>query len=118
MQVLAEDLHGQGGFFIVMGKGFDDGIVDELKQQGYTRGLVAGMCAINEVGQKLRDAFGRQVYFSRYCNSLAETSTALFRLMKVNPLSYFPPEYSRLKILKHFLLAKLHGSKTLIPSIV
>jgi len=119
MQVLAEDLHGKGGFFMVMGKGFDANLVDQLKQQGYARGLVAGMCAMNEVGQKLRDAFGkRNVFYSRYCNSLAETSTALFGLMKVNPLDYFPKEYPKYKILKHFLLAKLHGSKTLIPSIV
>lgn len=107
----------KGGFFIVMGKGFDVNIVEKLKQEGYTRGLVAGFCAINEVGDKLRSAFGKKnVYFSHDCNNLAETITALSKLSQVPIMDLTP--ISALKTLKLLIIAKLHRSTALIPKIL
>jgi len=112
------DNQGKGGFFIVMGKGFDEDLVEQLKNEGYTKGLVAGFCAIDEVGEKLREEFGKKnVFFSHNCNNLAETINALFKLMDVKALDVFPPDFSIWKLLYYAIAGKLHGSKALIPSI-
>jgi hypothetical protein len=118
LQVLAYDHNDKfnGGFFILMGKGHDENIVEQLEAEGYTQGLVAGFCAIDEVGQKLRDAFGKKnVYFSHNCNNLAETLTALFNLSGVSPFDLVP--ISTVKALWILILSKLHGSKALTPSL-
>ena len=116
LQVFAFDFGGQGGFFVVMGKGFDDDLVAQLKQSGYTRGLVVGDCAVNEVGDKIRQAFGKKnVFFSDTCNNLAQTATAMFKLTGVHPLDMVPIPTWRLAWL--LVSAKLHGSKALIPSL-
>ncbi|MHA1762579.1 MAG: DUF362 domain-containing protein [Promethearchaeota archaeon] len=84
----------KGGWFIVMGKGHDPDLVEKLKAEGYTKGLVAGYCAIEEVGEKLQKAFGkRKVFFSRDCNNLAETVKAELKLagMTVFDLVPIPP---------------------------
>jgi uncharacterized protein (DUF362 family) len=118
LQVFSYDFQGKGGFFLIMGKGFDEDLVDQLKTGGYTKGLVAGFCAINEIGEKLRNIFGKKnVFFSHDCNNLAETINALFKLMKVKALDVFPPGFSIWKLLYYAIIAKLHGSKALIPSI-
>ncbi|MEJ2252020.1 MAG: DUF362 domain-containing protein, partial [Candidatus Lokiarchaeota archaeon] len=118
LQVLAYDFSKKfkGDFFIIMGKGFEDNIIDELKSEGYKKGLVAGFCAIGEIGEKLKEEFGRKnVYYSHNCNNLAETSSALFKLSGVSALDLVP--ISSLKLLSLLLSAKLHGSKALTPSI-
>lgn len=118
LQVLAHDFPQkfEGGFFIIMGKGHEEGLVDQLKQLGYHKGLVAGFCAIDEVGEKLRNEFGKKnVYFSHNCNNLAETATALFKLSGVSALDLTP--ISSLKVVWYLLLSKLHGSKALTPSV-
>jgi len=116
LQVLSLDYGGKGGFFIVMGKGFDKDIVSQLIQDGYKRGLVAGECAIHEVGDKLKNGFGKKnIFFSDTCNNLAMTATALCKLTKVHPLKLVPmPLYN---LPAPFILAKLHGSKANIPSL-
>ncbi len=118
MQVFSLDFQGKGGFFIVMGKGFDDDLIAQLKSEGYAKGLVAGFCAIDEVGEKLREEFGKKnVFFSHNCNNLAETINALFKLMDVKALDVFPPGFSIWKLLYYAIAGILHGSKALIPSI-
>lgn len=118
MQCFWLDYQGKGGFFIVMGKGFDDDLVEQLKNEGYTKGLVAGFCAIDEVGEILREEFGKKnVFFSHNCNNLAETINALFKLMDVKALDVFPPGFSIWKLLYYAIAGILHGSKALIPSI-
>ncbi len=118
MQVFSLDFQGKGGFFIVMGKGFDDDLIEQLKSERYAKGLVAGFCAIDEVGEKLREEFGKKnVFFSHNCNNLAETINALFKLMDVKALDVFPPGFSIWKLLYYAIAGKLHGSKALIPSI-
>ena len=103
----------KGGWFIIMGKGHDD-IIEQLKSEGYTRGLVAGYCAINEVGKDLRKEFGRRnVFFSGDCNNLAETIKAELKLAGMSAFDLPPLSYEEsMKILQE---AQKNGTKALIP---
>ena len=104
----------KGGWFLVMGKGHDENIVEQLKQEGYIKGLVAGYCAIDEVGEKLRKAFGkRKVFFSGDCNNLAETVKAILKLsgMTVFDLVSLSTE----ELMSLIDSAKEHGSTALVP---
>ncbi|MGV9203967.1 MAG: DUF362 domain-containing protein [Promethearchaeia archaeon] len=121
LQVLAYDYPEkfQGNWFLVMGKGHDEDIADKLMREGYKKGLVAGDCAIEEVGEKLRKRFGKkQVFYSDECNNLAKTATALFKLSGVSSLDLIKGEISLLKMVFILISAKLHGSKARIPSII
>ncbi len=104
----------KGGWFIVMGKGHDEGIVEQLKKEGYTKGLVAGYCAINEVGEKLRTEFGkRKVFFSGDCNNLADTVKAE---LKLSGLTVFDlVSLSTEELMSLIDSAKEHGSTALVP---
>jgi len=104
----------KGGWFLVMGKGHDENIVEQLKQEGYIKGLVAGYCAIDEVGEKLRKEFGkRKVFFSGDCNNLAETVKAILKLsgMTVFDLVSLSTE----ELMSLIDSAKEHGSTALVP---
>ncbi len=104
----------KGGWFLVMGKGHDENIVEQLKEEGYIKGLVAGYCAIDEVGEKLRKAFGkRKVFFSGDCNNLAETVKAILKLsgMTVFDLVSLSTE----ELMSLIDSAKEHGSTALVP---
>jgi len=93
LQLLAYDTpdNFKGGFFIIMGKGHDDNLVEQLKEEGYKKGLVVGYCAIDEVGDKLKEEFGkRKVHFSGDCNNLADTLGALLYLCGVNGWDMIP----------------------------
>ena len=104
----------KGGWFIVMGKGHDDNLVDQLKSEGYKKGLVAGYCAINEVGEKLREAFGkRKVFFSGDCNNLAETVKAILKLASMTVFDLVPIPIEELMPLIEE--AQKHGSTALTP---
>jgi uncharacterized protein (DUF362 family) len=118
LQVLAYDYPEKfkGGFFIVMGKGFDDDLIDQLKADGYKKGLVAGFCAIEEVGEALKEAFGkRKIFFSHDCNNLAQTTTALCKLSRVPILDLVP--ISTDKLAELVKTAQDNGSTALIPDI-
>ena len=104
----------KGGWFLVMGKGHDENLVELLKEKGFTKGLVAGYCAINEVGVKLRNEFGkRKVFFSGDCNNLAETVKAILKLsgMTVFDFVSLSPE----ELMSLIDSAKEHGSTALVP---
>ncbi len=103
----------KGGWFIVMGKGHDDDLIQQLKSEGYTKGLVAGYCAINEVGKNLRKEFGRKnVFFSGDCNNLSETIKAELKLAGMNAFDISPLTYEEtMKILQE---AQKKGTKALI----
>jgi len=104
----------KGGWFIIMGKGHDENLIDQLKAEGYTKGLVAGYCAIDEVGKKLRKEFGRRkVYFSGDCNNLADTVTALLKLSGLTVLDIVPFSFD--KIMKFIKEAQKQGTTALIP---
>ncbi len=115
LQVFAYDYPDRfkGGWFIVMGKGHDDNLVEQLREEGYTKGLVAGYCAIDEVGEKLKKEFGkRKVFFSGDCNNLAETVKAELKLCGMNVFDLIPISTEELMALID--TAKKHGSKALV----
>ena len=97
-----------------MGKGHDNDLIEQLKSEGYDRGLVAGYCAINEVGKSLRKEFGRRnVFFSGDCNNLAETIKAELKLAGMSAFDLPPLSYEEsMKILQD---AQKHGTSALIP---
>ena len=113
LQVLYRDHQGSGGWDLVMGEGHDTAVIDSLKGPV----LIAGHCAIEEVSERLIKRLGRQnVYLSGYCNDLTASAAAMFKLMKVNPLEFvdLPP----LQATWLLILAKLHGSKANVPSLM
>jgi uncharacterized protein (DUF362 family) len=104
----------KGGWFIVMGRGHDENIVEQLKKEGYTKGLVAGYCAIDEVGEKLRNEFGkRKVFFSGDCNNLAETVKAILKLSKMTVFDIVP--ISNEELMDLIDAANKQGSTALVP---
>ena len=118
LQVLAYDYPEKfkGGFFIVMGKGFDDNLVEQLKAEGHKKGLVVGFCAIEEVGEKLKNAFGkRKIFFSDDCNELPQTVYALSKLSRVSLLNLIPiPIEEAAEMIKE---AEDHGTTSVIPDL-
>jgi hypothetical protein len=116
LQVFANDHKEKfkAGWFLVMGKGHDENIVEILKEKGFTKGLVAGYCAIDEVGEKLRKEFGkRKVFFSGDCNNLAETVKAILKLSNMTVFDLVPLSTEELMVLIDS--AKAHGSTALVP---
>ena len=104
----------KGNWFLIMGKGHDENLIEILKEEGYTKGLVAGYCAINEVGDKLAKEFGkRKVFFSGDCNNLAETVRAVLKLAKMTVLDLVPISNDELMSLINE--AQQHGSTALTP---
>lgn len=102
----------EGNWFLIMGKGHDENLIEILKEEGYTKGLVAGYCAIDEVGDKLVKEFGkRKVFFSGDCNNLAETVRAVLKLAKMTVLDLVPISNDELMSLINE--AKQHGSTAL-----
>jgi len=98
-----------------MGKGHDEDLVDQLRAEGYTKGLVAGYCAVEEVGQKLRKEFGRRkVFFSGDCNNLADTTTAELKLSGMSALDLVPlsPE----EVMELIQEAQKNGTTALITT--
>jgi len=111
-QMLRFDYAGRGKCDLVIGKGHDPAVIDGL--QGPV--VVAGHCAIDEVGQRLRQRLGKaHVFFSDGCNNLRETSVGLARFMGVNLLKLVPS--SAFRSISLLLQAKLHGTTANVPSI-
>lgn len=112
LQVMYLDHQGAGGWDLVMGEGHDPAVIDSLKGPV----LIAGHCAIREVGERLVKRLGKaKVYQSGYCNDLSATASAMFHLMKVDPRDLvFVPDARAAWLL---LLAKLHGSKANVPPV-
>lgn len=118
LQVFANDYKDKfkGGWFLVIGKGHDEDLIEQLKVEGYSRGLVAGHCAIDEVGKELRKEFGRRnVFFSGDCNNLAETVTAILKLSEMSALDLVPG-YTFEELMEFIQEAQRHGTKALITT--
>jgi len=116
LQVFAYDFPDKfkGGWFLIMGKGHDEDLVEQLKAEGYSRGLVAGYCAIDEVGDKLLKEFGkRKVFFSGDCNNLAETVKAELKLAKMTVFDLVP--LSNDELMSLVAAAQKKGSTALTP---
>lgn len=117
LQVFANDYKDKfkSGWFLIMGKGHDENLVEKLKAEGYTKGLVAGYCAIDEIGRKLRKEFGRRnVFFSGDCNNLADTITAELKLSGMSALDLVPFSFD--KLMEIIQEAQKHGTKALITT--
>ncbi|MHA2397866.1 MAG: DUF362 domain-containing protein [Promethearchaeota archaeon] len=117
LQVFANDFKDkfQGGWFLIMGKGHDENLIEQLKAEGYTKGLIAGYCAIDEIGKSLRKEFGRRnVFFSGDCNNLADTVTAVLRLSGMSVLDIVPLSVD--KLMEIVQEAQRHGTKALITT--
>jgi uncharacterized protein (DUF362 family) len=117
LQVFANDHKDKfkGGWFLIMGKGHDKNLIEQLKAEGYTRGLIAGYCAIDEIGKEMRKEFGRRnVFFSGDCNNLADTVTAILKLSGMSVLDIVP--LSQEKLMEIIQEAQKHGTKALIPT--
>ena len=73
-----------------------------MKNEGCIKGLLAGYCAIDEVGKELRKEFGRRnIYFSGDCNNLAETLTAQLKLSGISTIDLTPLSFEEaMKILQ------------------
>jgi len=111
LQMLAYDHGGRGGFTILMGRGFDEEQLDSID----TPVFIAGDCAIAETRERLVQRLGRKrVHLSPTCNSLADTVSALGKLMGVKTLDLVP---SRRKAVLRLLQAKLHRSTALTPKL-
>ena len=87
LQLLSCDFNGKGGWTLVMGKGFDSAVIDNIKG----RVLIAGHCAIEEISERLISRLGRQnIYLSGECNDLRASNESMCHLMKVNPMKMAP----------------------------
>jgi len=108
LQYLAFDYGGKGGWTLIAGKGFDAGAIAAVKGPV----MVAGRCAIQEVGDALLKRLGkRNVYLSGECNDITASLEAMVHLMKVNMFRYTSrTSLNPLKALWLILQAKLHGS--------
>jgi hypothetical protein len=110
MQTMYMDNSGKGGWTLVLGKGHDQSVIDNING----RVLVAGYCAIDEVSERLIKRLGKKkVYLSGECNDLCATVEAMFHLMKVNPVSCVP--VNPLAVSAAFLMARMKGSTSRVP---
>ena len=110
LQLMSLDDAGKGGWTLVVGKGFDADEIEKLKGPA----LVAGGCAVKEVGDRLAMRLGRdRVYLVDGCCDLAGISEALCHLMRVEPFSVGSSarRLSRLKGLGILARARLNGSR-------
>ncbi|MDD5712991.1 MAG: DUF362 domain-containing protein, partial [Smithellaceae bacterium] len=110
LQVLHHDYKGKGGWTLIMGKGFDTAEIDAIKGPV----LIAGHCAIEEIGERLIGRLGRnRVYLTGECNDLCSTANAMCHLMKVSPMAFVPRNLPG--ALLAFGLAPVLGSTSRVP---
>lgn len=113
VQMLIYDYHGKGGFFLIMGQGFEEGLVTQLKKEGYTKGLIAGSCAIDEIGLEFIKSFGKKnIFLSHDCCNVTDTVSAVLKLSGLTTFDLLPA--STLRSLALFASAKLHGSRAIL----
>lgn len=113
VQILAYDYNGKGKCDLVIGKGHDMEIIDKLEGPV----IIAGHCAIEETANKLIERLGKKhVFLSDGCNNLAQTVVGLARYMGVNLLNLVP--INPMKSIYLLMMAKLHGSKSNVPTLL
>jgi uncharacterized protein (DUF362 family) len=109
VQLMSLDSGGKGGWTLVAGRGFDGDEIEKLAGPV----LVAGGCAVRDVGDRLVARLGRKrVYLVDGCCELTGTSEALCHLMRVAPfrVGSSARRLSMLKGLGIMVSAKLNGS--------
>ncbi|RLE46803.1 MAG: hypothetical protein DRJ31_09630 [Candidatus Methanomethylicota archaeon] len=109
LEMLHVDYGCNGEFSIGCGKGFDKSELDNLKDPV----LVVGPCAVEEVGEYLKQRY--KVVTVNYCNDLSAVLTALIKLMGIGTTRIVP--MSPLKLILTWINAKLHGSTANTPPI-
>ncbi|MBN2154499.1 MAG: DUF362 domain-containing protein [Candidatus Lokiarchaeota archaeon] len=113
LQILHQDYGGRGKCDLVIGKGHNLDIIDNLEGPV----VIAGHCAIEEVGNRLVQRLGKKhVFLSDGCNNLSQTIIGLGRYMGVNLLKLVP--LSPIKSIILLIQAKLHGSHSNVPSLL
>ncbi|MDI6857420.1 MAG: DUF362 domain-containing protein [Dehalococcoidia bacterium] len=109
IQLLYLDSGGKGGWTLVAGKGFDAREIDGLDGPV----MVAGGCAVEEVGDRLAKRLGRKkVYLVDGCCDLTGTTEALCHLMRVDAVRVgsSPRRIGLLKAFEILLRARLNRS--------
>jgi uncharacterized protein (DUF362 family) len=105
-QFMSLDYGGKGGWTLVVGKGFDDDEIERLAGPV----VVAGGCAVKEVGERLVKRLGRRkVYLVTGCNDITARSEALCHLMQVEPVR-LAGGMNPIKVIGITIRAKLNGS--------
>ena len=85
-----------GGFTIVVGKGFDYEKLESITGKV----LIAGDCAIEETKDFFVTQLGKiNVFTSPTCNRLASTTSALCKLMGISVLDLVPTKLTVVKSL-------------------
>lgn len=107
LQILAFDHQGRGGWTLLMGRGFSEKVLTNIKGPVF----VVGPCAWKEVGALLVQRLGKdQVYVSHECNDLQALVEGMCHLMRVSPIK-LGPKTNIFTLIKALLLAKIHGSQ-------
>jgi len=113
LEILSNDYPSQGGFTIVLGKGFDEAELEDLPGDI----LVVGTCAINDLGAYLRRRYpDRRIIQVDAHNDLRGITAGLATLMKVRPLDLVP--LNPLRSLWILLQAKLRGLNSRLPPLL
>ena len=108
LEMLHVDYGGEGDFTILFGEGFDD--LENLKPPI----LVVGKCAVEEVGDKLKERYDNVILIP-YCNDLAAVTEALMKLMKIKVTEVVP--LSTFELVVEWIKAKIHRSTARTPSL-
>lgn len=112
LQLMHLDGGGRGGWTLVLGKGFDDGVVVGIEGPV----LLVGPCAVEEIGDRLIERLGsKRVHCSRECNDLAAVIESMCHLMKVSPFEMVPA-VNPIKALTLVVQSWLNGSTARLTS--
>ena len=112
-EMLYNDYGGAGGWTLVCGSGFEEIDLHELPGDI----LVAGRCACEEVGDRLRQRYPeRRIFLIPEHNDLMSNTRYQARLMGVTPVRMVPlnPLVSALTLLQ----ARLHGLTARVPPLL
>ena len=109
LQMMSFDYHGKGDWTLVMGKGFDPGVISNITG----RVLVVGTCAIKEIGKSLVGRLGKgKVYQAPGCCELRFIMESMCHLMEVSPFKMVAP-LNFLTVVFVLLQAKLHHTNSI-----
>jgi len=112
LQLMSLDGGGQGGWTLVLGKGFDDDVVAGIEGPV----LLVGPCAVEEIGPRLVERLGsKRVHCSRECNDLAAVIESMCHLMKMSPFAMVPA-VNPIKALTLIVQSWMNGSTARLTS--
>jgi hypothetical protein len=107
--MMSLDYQGKGDWTLVIGKGFDPGVISNITG----RVLVVGTCAIKEIGKSLVGRLGKdKVYQAPGCCELRFIMESMCHLMNVSPLKMVAP-LNFITVFFVLLQAKLHHTNSI-----